>query len=319
MSERLGLYKARTPYTEPWPEPEAPKEDKFAGTANPDLVYRAASGSAEAQFQLAAFYLSNNIHEIGDIKNPGMLWMKRAAESGHAMAANEVGRCYLLGEFGCPLDGAAAEYWLELAYERGDELGAFNLGYMYAHAFATKRDDVKSTRWLTIAAAEGIAAAAFLVAFRYGEGIGAPADAKMKEKYLAQAAAAGLTPIEYTVSDPFASPIFILVMGPLLARVDPTPNQLGATLVDIADDIREQLNNGSNRITMPFGGDNEMQLAAADGPAMVFDLVRIAAQLGSADAQLRLANMYDTGYYASQWPEEAAYWRDRANRLTDHE
>ena len=77
-----------------------------------DLVKKANSGDAEAQYSLGNCYF----YGFGVDKNlrEAVKWLTKAAEQGHTRAQNDLGHCYYSGA-GVERNKAEAEKWWDMA------------------------------------------------------------------------------------------------------------------------------------------------------------------------------------------------------------
>jgi hypothetical protein len=97
------------------------------------LVRRAARyqeeakrGDAEAQYNLGVLYEMGKGVPID--RTEAMIWLRKAAEQGHANAQSSLGGMYLYAG-----DNAQAELWLSKAAERGNTPALTNLGRLHAY------------------------------------------------------------------------------------------------------------------------------------------------------------------------------------------
>lgn len=311
VSYRFGIaYKAPKSY---FGTDEGEERDEKL-EARQELLADAADGSADAQFDLAVYYLTNSYSQSGGIKNPGLFWLKQAALNGSAYAANEMGWCHLMQQYGCSLDAAEALHWFEIAANQGDPQGAYNFGRMQATGLGSKRDDVGATRWLTAAADGGHSTAAFKVAFRYGEGVGTAIDTSAKNKYLQQTERANYGPGDYLLDDVFfqSNRIGASIVA-MLERTAVAPGEMASTLMTVVDTIANASIEDDDTFVLLFKDGEHVEYAAKYKSALMFHLTRIAASLGSRSAQLRFAKMHEQGALAKRSPEQAHYWQQRAN------
>jgi TPR repeat protein len=93
------------------------------------------------------------------LRAEGRRWVEGAAERGNAEAQNEIGLAYLVGDFGVPVDYAAARRWLEASVASGDEIGAYNLSRIYFGGLGVEASNARGEELLRIAAAGGYLAA----------------------------------------------------------------------------------------------------------------------------------------------------------------
>ena len=93
-----------------------------------DLLQKAQAGDAQAQFKLAAVYITGR----GGPKNDdeAAKWFMLAAKQGHAESQANIGLMYGRGR-GVPQSDEEAVKWYRLSAEQGDIDGIFNLAVMY--------------------------------------------------------------------------------------------------------------------------------------------------------------------------------------------
>lgn len=318
--ERLDLYRSGRNYVSPlsnWAPAEVDDEDPKL-TPKPDLLVSAAAGEPEAQWRLAAFYLENNIYEGEGMANPGLFWMEQAARNGHALALNEMGFCFLMASCGNNQDNVVAVTWFERAAAAGDVTGVFNFGRMLANGQGIERDDPAATRWLEVAADNGITAAAFRVAFRHGEGVGQPPNYLAQRRYLRQVEAANYGPAEYLLDDAFFQQFHgAEAFAAALDRQAIAPAGMADALLALIAKI-ENANASDDVLTMRFDDGTNFEYASKYGPALILNLTRIAASLGSPFAQQKYASFFEQGAIVQRSLPEAHYWQQRAaSRLVE--
>ena len=95
------------------------------------------------------------------------------AESGDAQAQFELGRAYEDGK-GVPQDDTLAAEWFRKSAEQGNAQAQNSLGVMYALGRGVQRDKEEAVRWYKKAAKQDMAEALYNVAISYynGEGVG---------------------------------------------------------------------------------------------------------------------------------------------------
>ncbi|MDX1507947.1 MAG: hypothetical protein R3358_06685, partial [Woeseiaceae bacterium] len=233
--------------------------------------------------------------------------------NGHPYAANEMGYCLLIGDCGAPQDYPSAARWFRLGVEQGDTDAAYNLGRMLAYGQGEERDDAEATRLLAIAANDGNDAAAFNVAFRFGEGLDAAPNYRAQRKYFEQIEASGFGPADYLQTDAFFQAFEGgETIAAILDKADVRPREMPAALMRIIAAIESSYDPGSDVVVVHFEEDATYAYDAEYAPYMVFALVRMAASLGSTQAQLRMASYYEEGNLVPRSLVEAHYWRERA-------
>ena len=71
---------------------------------------------------------------------------------------------------------AEVVHGLQLAADRGDAVGQFNLGWMYEHGTGVPQDAVQAVRLYRLAAEQGHATAQFSLGWMCAKGVGVPKD-----------------------------------------------------------------------------------------------------------------------------------------------
>lgn len=317
MRARLNLYEKRSAYTEiPAGAPGwQPPPDNVDVKPRADIYLAAVDGSSDAQYELAAFYLENDIAETEEIDNPGVYWMNRAALGGNANAANEMGYCLLHGQCGVPIDAPAALQWFRVAAQLGEPLGSYNAGYMLAEGVGVSYADREATERLIQAADSGMAAAAFRVAFRLAEGVGEEQDAVRAGWYLQLALAKGYSSADFVLDDHLF--IYFVGGGPIatvLERQGLRPDETAGALLGMAGAFEKASLSAGETISVTLADDTAYKIPKRLGPEIVFGLTRLAASLGSQVAQRKLAGIYANGPVDYRSTEKARYWHKRAAR-----
>jgi len=111
---------------------------------------KAQNGSAEAQYMVGFFYLSNQ-KVMG---RAAMKWFRKSAEQGYPAAQREVGSLYYNG-VGAAQNYEEAAKWLRKAAEQGDALGQEMLGDLYLEGWGVTQDKAEAARWYRKAAEQG--------------------------------------------------------------------------------------------------------------------------------------------------------------------
>ena len=83
-----------------------------------------------------------------------VMWYRKAAEQGEAMAQFNLGRAYRDGK-GVPKDSKQAAEWFEKAAQQGYAHAQFDLGEMYFHGEGIPEDEQKGFEWLGKAERQG--------------------------------------------------------------------------------------------------------------------------------------------------------------------
>ena len=153
--------------------PPLPAQDSFKNTSLPDLMKHAASGNADAQFNLGFRYGLGNGVKKND--QQAALWYRKAAEQGHADAQLALGLSYTVGA-GVVGDLKEAVRWLRKAAEQGNADAQLVLSDYYQEGIGVEKDVNESVRWLQKAAEQGAARAQCALGNCYRNGIGVTKD-----------------------------------------------------------------------------------------------------------------------------------------------
>lgn len=144
----------------------------------------AEAGLAEAQAVLGQMLL--------DQQKPAEAfgWFWKAAQQGHPMGLNMLGRCYDLG-WGTPVDKKRAAECFRVAAEAGLDWGMYNYGSALALGAGLTQDKAAALAWFEKAAAMGHAKSTNFVGSFHEEGTIVPRDMAMAADCYARAAEGG--------------------------------------------------------------------------------------------------------------------------------
>lgn len=117
-------------------------------------------------------------------------WYKAAADTGNAVAINNVGWCYERG-YGVKVDLAKARELYEQAYEKGDWHGASNLSSIYMAGKGVPVDEEKAIPYMTFAAQHGDPHCLYNLAVFYLSGNHVQKDVTLANELMSAAAQAG--------------------------------------------------------------------------------------------------------------------------------
>jgi TPR repeat protein len=117
-------------------------------------------------------------------------WFWKAAQQGHAMGLNMLGRCYDLG-WGTAVDKVRAAECFRVAAEAGLDWGMYNYGSALALGAGAAQDRAAALGWFEKAAAMGHAKSRNFVGIFHEEGDLFPHDMNAAAKCYAQAAEGG--------------------------------------------------------------------------------------------------------------------------------
>jgi len=110
--------------------------------------------------------------------------------------AFELGYAYAQGDFhGWSLtrDDAKAAVWLRRAAESGHARSQYMLGLSYSRGWGMKRDDTEAERWFNLATSQAYAPACFHLAWMLHKGEGVTHDEARAQRLMAQAAGLGMS------------------------------------------------------------------------------------------------------------------------------
>jgi len=154
-----------------------------------DEVRRAArAGDIEAQ----ALFAQMLIEGKGIERDPAeaLHWYSLAANSGHALAMNMLGRCHELGT-GTPIDFERAAAWYRKAAKKGLDWGMYNYAHLLATGRGVKPDRAQAFAWYRRAADLGHAKSMNFVGRYYEEGWETEADAAVAFDWYRRSAEGG--------------------------------------------------------------------------------------------------------------------------------
>jgi uncharacterized protein len=134
------------------PKPTAIVADSFA-----DVVKRAESNDAIAEYRLAHMYA--NANGVDGNKKQALVWLQRAAGHGNTEAQYEYGNALREGS-GVVQDYQEAAKWLQSAAEHGNANAQYGLGQMYRAGMGVPTDNAKAYMWFNLAAAQELSGAA---------------------------------------------------------------------------------------------------------------------------------------------------------------
>ena len=127
----------------------APSSERIAAIRD-----RAASGNAEAQYNLGLLYDSGQ--GVPQDYAQEATWYRKAAEQGNANAQTALGSMYVNGQ-GVPQNNAQAAAWWRKAADQGNADGQFGLGLLYDHGSGVPQDFAEAYFWFDLAAAGNVA------------------------------------------------------------------------------------------------------------------------------------------------------------------
>lgn len=116
--------------------------------------------------------------------------LRRAAETGHAVAANDLGALYVNGK-ALPKNYAEAAKWFQKAIDSGLTKAGVNLGYLYAGGLGVTRDEARAVQLYRAASDAGDADATAYLGSMYAGGHGVKKDEAQAVTLYRKAADAG--------------------------------------------------------------------------------------------------------------------------------
>lgn len=126
--------------------------------------------------------------------------LRQRANNKDARAMEELGRRLIQGVGTAP-DPQAGAGWLLRAAESGSAQAAFNVGVMYERGFVVERDSTRAVEWYRKAAAADLAVAKHNLALLLRDGRGAARDGKAAVELLRAAALQGTTASMFVLGD----------------------------------------------------------------------------------------------------------------------
>ena len=116
--------------------------------------------------------------------------LKAWAHLGHAVAQNNLGRCYSFGH-GVAQDYKKAVEWFTKSAEQGDASAQYNLGFCYGEGHGVAQDYKKAVEWYTKSAEQGPAVAQNNLGICYDKGLGVAQDYKKAVEWYTKSAEQG--------------------------------------------------------------------------------------------------------------------------------
>ena len=153
-----------------------------------DLVKRAESGDATAQWELGCWYQLGT--RVGKDEKEAVKWFIKSAEQGFAKAQALLGGCYERGK-GVVKDEKEAVKWYTKSAEQGNEGAQLSLGICYSDGTGVGKDEKEAVKWYTKAAEQGFPVAQYELGVRYENGTGVGKDEKEAVKWYTKAAEQG--------------------------------------------------------------------------------------------------------------------------------
>ena len=161
------------------------------------LLAAAEAGDALAQNELGLrFQLGNGVAQ--DLA-AAAAWYRKSAEQGMAIPQYNLALLYREG-FGVEQSYENAFYWLIKAAQQGLANAQYDLGLMREYGHGTAKDDGDAIRWLTCAAEQGMPEAQNHLGVRYSEGRGVPRSDVQALQWSKRAAEQGLSEAQHNLA-----------------------------------------------------------------------------------------------------------------------
>lgn len=247
-------------------------------------------GAARA---LGLLYLTGNgVHRDPDVATH---WFRVASESGDHHADADFGNLILTGAAATDDQKQALKERFERAAEKGDLVGAFNLGVCFAEGVGDTQDAAEAARWMQ-KATDGVVNAQFWYGRMLLEGRGVQPDPTQAMHWMEKAADAGMAEAQVAVAQ-------LLVTGQINGRRDHVR----------ALNLYEAAANSGNTDAMfslaaMYGGGHDVAENRADAQKWF----RKAAQRGNGLAQLMLGRYLVRGLAGVTDLVEGRSWLERA-------
>lgn len=161
-----------------------------------ELIKRAETGNAQAQFHLGMRYLDGEDVEQNDIN--AATWIKKSAEQGSEAAQNNLGWMYENGR-GVEKDYSKAFYWYLQAAEQGNAGAQFNVGVSYRSGRGIQQSNEDAVYWYTKSAGQDYAHAQFNLGYMYDYGFGVTQSDSMAFNWYSRAASNGIAKAKCTL------------------------------------------------------------------------------------------------------------------------
>lgn len=247
-------------------------------------------GAARA---LGLLYLTGNgVHRDPDVATH---WFRVASESGDHHADADFGNLILTGASATDDQKQALKERFERAAEKGDLVGAFNLGVCFAEGVGSTQDAAEAARWMQ-KATDGVVNAQFWYGRMLLEGRGVQPDPTQAMHWMEKAADAGMAEAQVAVAQ-------LLVTGQINGRRD---HARALSLYQAAADSGNT--DAMFSLAAMYGGGHDVEENRSDAQKWF----RKAAQRGNGLAQLMLGRYLVRGIAGVTDLVEGRSWLERA-------
>ena len=248
------------------------------------------AGAARA---LGLLYLTGNgVHQDPDVATH---WFKIASEAGDAHADADFGNLILAGAAASPDEKQALHERFEKAAEKGDLVGAYNLGVCFAEGVTGAQNGREAARWMQ-KAADGVVNAQYWYGMMLLEGRGVQPDPTQALYWMEKAADAGMAEAQVTVAG-------LLVDGSINGRKD---HEKALSLYRNAAESGNV--DAMFSLAAMYGGGHDVPENRQQAQLWF----RKAAQRGNGLAQMMLGRYLVRGLAGVTDPVEGRIWLERA-------
>ncbi|GBR34281.1 tetratricopeptide repeat protein [Gluconobacter kondonii] len=270
------------------------------GDLPPNLVeaskwYRLAAEQkhAGAARALGLLYLTGNgVHQDPDVASH---WFKIASEAGDAHADADFGNLILAGASATPDEKQALHARFEKAAEKGDLVGAYNLGVCFAEGVTGEQNGREAARWMQ-KAADGVVNAQYWYGRMLLEGRGVQPDPTQALYWMEKAADSGMAEAQVAVAG-------LLVDGSINGRRD---HEKALALYQNAAESGNV--DAMFSLAALYGGGHDIP----ENRPQAQIWFRKAAQRGNGLAQMMLGRYLCRGLAGVTDPVEGRIWLERA-------
>lgn len=251
--------------------------------ADINLEKSAQSGNKEDQYKLIKKYYEEGKYE------QAIDLLKKSATTGNYKAQYMLALIYFRGDetAGVEKNYTNAFYWLKkIAVEQNDSEAQYLLGVMYLRGMGVEKNYANAVNWFTKSAKQGNDKAQYMLAYRYETGKGVQKDLSKAVYWYKKSAEQGNDKAQYMLGSMYANGIGV-----------PKDN-------DKAMELYKQSAAQGNLQAKASVSKQEIQKE-------IPDLKRLA-QKGDANAQEKLAYLYENGIVLKKDPNKAKYWSEQA-------
>lgn len=157
-----------------------------------ELLAKAKRGDVRGQFGLYAYLEMGKLEEVS--AHEAVLWLKKAAEQGLAIAEYSLGVCYFEGKHGLDRNPTLAMNWIRRAALQGHADAARQLAKGFREGLGLPKDVSESVNWTRRAAAGGSLEAQYNLALHYLNGFGVEENWSSALEWFRRAAGSGYEP-----------------------------------------------------------------------------------------------------------------------------